>query len=267
MLLRDSVSYLRLVEAERLLLHESREPSRLAALRETIASEGVQSHPVIAARHGDDYLVLDGAHRVGALTGLGCDLILVQTVEAPAKAESWTHVLETPGIPDILAGRLRSLEHRMEGVELARGERCGGELPLGVLAAVETEEGCLALGSVAGIREQARALWTLQQAYPGEVSVRRVIPGEPVEPSPGRVAVYYRRFSLDELAEVVRGGETLPAGITRFRVTERVLGVRLPLEYLRGGVEEGNRELGSFVKSILEQGRIRRYEEPVVIFE
>jgi len=248
-------------------MHESREPARLAALRETIAADGVQSHPVIAAPHGGDYLVLDGAHRVGALESLGCRLVLVQAVEPPGKAESWTHVLEAPGVPEKLTGRLRSLEPEMEGVELAKGARCGGELPLGVLAAVETEEGCLALGGGGTAAEQSRALWTLQEAYPGGVSVRRVIPGEPVEPSPDRVAVYYRRFSLEELAEVVREGETLPAGITRFRIPERVLGVRLPLSLMRGGTEEGNEELGRFVESLLEQGRVRRYDEPVVVFE
>jgi hypothetical protein len=265
--LRDSISSLRLVETDRLLLHEAREPARLAALQETIAAEGVQSHPVIAAPQGDDYLVLDGAHRVGAISGLGCDLVLVQVVEPPAEAESWTHVLEAPGIPEKLAGRLRSLEPEMEGVELARGAKCGGELPLGVLAAVETEEGCLALGSVGAVAGQARALWTLQGAYPEDVAVRRVVPGEPVEPSEGRVAVYHRRFSLAELAEVVREGGTLPAGVTRFRVPERVLGVRFPLQQMLGGPVEGNEELGRFVESLLRRGRIRRYDEPVVMFE
>lgn len=248
-------------------MHEAREPARLGALRESIAADGVQSHPVIAAPYGDDHLVLDGAHRVGALSSLGCRLALVQEVELPEKAESWTHILEAPGIPEKLSGRLRSLEPEMEGVELTRGARCEGELPLGVLAAVETEEGCLALGGVGPVCKQARALWTLQEAYPEGVAVRRVVPGEPVEPSESRVAVYHRRFSLAELAEVVRDGETLPAGVTRFSVPERVLGVRFPLEHMRGGPEEGNRELERFVQEIMERGRVRRYNEPVVLFE
>lgn len=265
--MRDSVRSLRLVETDRLLLHEAREPARLAALKESIAAEGVQSHPVIAAPQGEDYLVLDGAHRIGALAGFGCRLALVQSVEPPEQAESWTHVLEAPGILERLTGRLRSLEPEMEGVELARGARCGGELPLGVLAAVETGEGCLALGGVGPVAEQARALWMLQEAYPEGVAVRRVVPGEPVEPTESRVAVYHRRFSLAELAEVVREGGTLPAGITRFRVSERVLGVRFPLEHMQDGVEAGNAELASFIESLLRRGRVRRYEEPVVMFE
>lgn len=256
------------METDRLLLHEAREPARLESLRESIADEGVQSHPVIAAPHGSDYLVLDGAHRVGALAGLGCRMVLVQAVEPPGQAESWTHVLESPGIPEKLTARLRSLEPRMKGVELARGARCGGELPLGVLAAVETEEGCLALGGVGSVAEQARALWTLQEAYPEGAAVRRVVPGDPVEPSESRVAVYYRRFSLAELAEVVRGGEALPAGITRFKIPERVLGVRFPLEHMRSDdPEAANERLAGFVGELLQRGRVRYYDEPVVMFE
>lgn len=263
----DSIRYLRLVEIDRLLLHESREPSRLEALRESIDAEGVQSNPVIAAPYGDDYLVLDGAHRIGALAALGCVSVLVQAVELPERAESWTHILEAPGIPEKLTGRLYSLESEMKGVELARGARCGGELPLGVLAAVETEEGCLALGGVGTVAEQTRALWTLQEAYPEEVAVRRVVPGEPVEPSESRVAVYHRRFTLEDLGEVVRGGEKLPAGVTRFSVPERILGVRLPLDYMRGNPEKGDQRLERFVKELLERRRVRRYDEPVVLFE
>ena len=266
--MRESIRSLRLVETDRLLLHEARESARLAALRESIAAEGVQSHPVIAAPHGSDYLVLDGAHRVGALASLGCRMALVQAVEPPGRAESWTHVLEAPGIPEKLTGRLRALAPKMKGVELARGARCGGELPLGVLAAVETEEGCLALGGVGSVAEQARALWTLQEAYPEGVAVRRVVPGEPVEPSESRVAVYYRRFSLAELAEIVRGGEALPAGITRFKIPERVLGVRFPLERMRSGdAEAANEELARFVRELLRRGKVRYYDEPVVMFE
>lgn len=266
--MRESIRSLRLIEIDRLLLHESREPARLESLRESIAAEGVQSHPVIAAPHGTDHLVLDGAHRVGALAALGCRMVLVQAVEPPGKAESWTHVLEATGVPEKLTGRLRSLEPKMKGVELARGARCGGELPLGVLAAVETEEGCLALGGVGSVAEQARALWTLQEAYPEGVAVRRVVPGEPVEPTQSRVAVYYRRFSLAELAEIVRGGEALPAGITRFTIPERVLGVRFPLEYMRADdVEAANEELSRFIRGLLQRGKVRYYDEPVVMFE
>jgi hypothetical protein len=40
----------------------------------------------------------------------------------------------------------------------------------------------------------------------------------------------------------------LPAGITRFRVRERILGVRYPMERMKAGDAARNAELGKFVE-------------------
>ena len=80
--------------------------------------------------------------------------------------------------------------------------------------------------------------------------------------------VRYRPFTPPELVELVRSGAVLPAGITRFRVRERVLGVSYPLEMLKDGdVTARNAELTEFVRSRWEENRIRYYAEPVVLFE
>ncbi len=60
----------------------------------------------------------------------------------------------------------------------------------------------------------------------------------------------------------------MPAGITRFRVRERVLGVRYPLEKMKDGdVSARNAELREFIRSRWEENRVRYYGEPVVLFE
>ncbi len=40
----------------------------------------------------------------------------------------------------------------------------------------------------------------------------------------------------------------MPAGITRFRVRERILGVRYPMERMKAGDAARNAELGKFVE-------------------
>ena len=45
--------------------------------------------------------------------------------------------------------------------------------------------------------------------------VRRVDPDRALGPVPGEVALFYRRFTPAELAEVVSAGKVLPAGVTR----------------------------------------------------
>ena len=89
-----------------------------------------------------------------------------------------------------------------------------------------------------------------------------------MEVAAGEAIVRYRPFTPGELVEIVGLGKVLPAGITRFRVRERVLGVRFPLEKLYDGdPEERNEELKTLVRKLWDENRIRYYGEPVVLFE
>jgi L-serine kinase (ATP) / ParB family transcriptional regulator, heme-responsive regulator len=250
-----SLNDLHLVRLERLSLHEAHDEDRLASLRRRIETEGEQRNPVIVSPQGDCCLVLDGAHRVRALEELGCRLVLTQFVEPPESAESWAHILDGVGLPDLRGvDEIEVSERPDEGVPLAEVE-VGGER----VFLRSREEGLLA---------EVRALWALQSLYPAGVVVRRVEPNGRLKPSEGETVVRYRPFAPGELVEIVRSGVVLPAGITRFRVRERVLGVRYPLERMKDGDEPArNAELKAYVERLWRENRIRYYEEPVVLFE
>ena len=250
-----SLNDLRLVELGRLILHEAHDENRLANLRARIESEGEQRNPVIVSSQGDCCLVLDGAHRVRALEELGCRLVLAQFVEPPERAESWAHLLDGVGL-DKLRGleEVEVSEQQQRGARLAEVEVAGGKR----ISLRSREKGLLA---------EVRALWALQSLYPEGV-VRRVGPNGPLGLAGGEAVIRYRAFAPEELVEIVRSGAVLPAGITRFRVRERVLGVRYPLEKMHDGdATTRNAELRSFVERLWRENRIRYYEEPVVLFE
>jgi L-serine kinase (ATP) / ParB family transcriptional regulator, heme-responsive regulator len=250
-----SLNDLRLVELGRLILHEAHDENRLANLRARIESEGEQRNPVIVSSQGDCCLVLDGAHRVRALEELGCRLVLAQFVEPPERAESWAHLLDGVGL-DKLRGleEVEVSEQQQRGARLAEVEVAGGKR----ISLRSREKGLLA---------EVRALWALQSLYPEGV-VRRVGPNGPLGLAGGEAVIRYRAFAPEELVEIVRSGAVLPAGITRFRVRERVLGVRYPLEKMHDGdAPTRNAELRSFVERFWRENRIRYYEEPVVLFE
>jgi hypothetical protein len=98
--------------------------------------------------------------------------------------------------------------------------------------------------------------------------VRRVETNGRLGPAEGEAMIRYRPFTAEELVEIVRSGAVLPAGITRFRVRERVLGVRYPLAKMKDtDAPARNAELKAFVERLWEENRIRYYEEPVVLFE
>ena len=150
-----------------------------------------------------------------ALGELGSPLALVQSVEPPERAEGWAHLLRRMEMAEL--GNLRGIE-ASEGPghgPLAEVETAGDETVL----LSSTEEGCTG---------RVRALWNLQSLYPKGVAVHRVEPDGVVRLSEDEVLIRYRAFTPGELAAIVDSGAVLPAGITRFRVRERVLGVRYP---------------------------------------
>ncbi|MBA3611107.1 MAG: hypothetical protein H0W54_06810 [Rubrobacter sp.] len=250
-----ALDQLRIVPLERLILHEAHDESRLATLRERVAAEAVQRNPVILTPHNEDFLLLDGAHRAHTMSTLGCAFVLAQLIDPPNKVESWTHLLSNP-----------SLDHLSESENLLASEDPG----VGWLTAIETTGGerSYLRAREPGLACEVRALWDLQAAYPPDTPVRRLDSGAAASLEDGEVRVYYRPFTVGELAEVVRGGAVLPAGITRFRVPERVLGVRFPLESLMNGdLSQRNAELRTLVARQWSANRVRRYDEPVVLFE
>jgi L-serine kinase (ATP) / ParB family transcriptional regulator, heme-responsive regulator len=250
-----SLEDLLLLDLGCLILHEAHDEDRLVNLRERIKAEREQRNPVIVSPHEDRYLVLDGAHRVRALGDLGSRFALVQTVEPPEKAEGWGHLLKGVGRAELDNIEGIEVSDRSSDAPLADVETAGGETLL--LSAKED-----------GLRGRVRALWDLRSFYPKGVVVRRVEPDSTARLSDGEALIRYRSFTPRDLAEIVDSGTVLPAGITRFRVRERVLGVRYPLDrMMEGDPRARNAELREFIESRWEENRVRYYAEPVVLFE
>ena len=244
-----------LVELDCLILHEAHDEDRLARLRGRIEAEGEQRNPVIVSPHEDRYLVLDGAHRVRALAELGSRFALVQAVDPPEKVEGWGHLLD--GIGPAQLGALEGIvvSDRPGDTQLAEVEAAGG----GTVFLSAKDD---------GLRGRVRALWGLQSFYPKGVVVRRVEPDGTVRLSDGEVLIRYKTFAPRELAAIVDSGTVLPAGITRFRIQERVLGVRYPLSGMKeGDTATQNARLREFVERSWGEDRVRYYGEPVVLFE
>ncbi len=250
-----SLNDLRLVEPECLILHEAHDEKRLARLRDRVEAEGEQRNPVIVSPYEDRYLVLDGAHRVRVLTELGYSLVLVQVVEPPERAEGWGHLLGGVSPAELRAVEGVEASEKPGAVPLAEVETAGGE----TLSLSSADDGLAAL---------VRALWGLQSLYPTGVVVRRVEPDGTVGIGEGEALIRYRSFTPGELAAIVDAGAVLPAGITRFRVRERILGVSYPLARMKDkDAANRNAQLAEFVRRRWTEDRVRYYGEPVVLFE
>ena len=250
-----SLNDLRLVGLEDLILHEAHDEDRLLRLRERIEDEGEQRNPVIVSSQDGCCLVLDGAHRVRALQELGCSLALVQLVEPPETAESWAHLIEGADLPQLRSiERDRALREAAQQAPRRAGDRWGRE---GLSPLPQRR----ASGGGAG-------LWACRRSIPKGWWCGASSQTAPVKLAEGETIIRYRPFTPGELSRDRALRSVLPAGITRFRLKERVLGVRYPLTKMKNGnAPTRNAELKAFVERLWRENRIRYYKEPVVLFE
>jgi L-serine kinase (ATP) / ParB family transcriptional regulator, heme-responsive regulator len=240
--------------------HEEYDPLSVERLADRIEAEGAQRNPVICVEaDGDGFVVLDGATRTEALRRLGIPHVVVQVVDpAAVTLETWHHVVRD-GRPTVVMDRIAS----REGLILAHG----GDPPR-VTPAAGTPMS--ALGE--GVSSNA-VLSTLVSGYIGRWRVSRII-----DPDPDVVAQRFPDWSVIiefpplEVKEVMKaalGQDLLPAGVTRFLVPERVLRLDADLRLLRspGSLTSKQEALETLIRARSEAGRVRRYEETVVILD
>lgn len=251
---------LRVVPLEMLRRHEEVDPFRAARLRDRIAKEGTQVNPMVCAEApGGDLVVLDGATRTEALKSLGLDHAVVQLVDSDAVVlETWHHVIRQAPVTEFIAQ-----VERQEGLMLSDDEGS----PRIHLAGGGTR-------SVLGTGPSVNAtLSALVSGYVGRWTVSRV-----TDPSQDAVAwrfpdwsaiVEFPTLTVRDVMKAAVGDDPLPAGVTRFLVPERALRLNVDLSLLRAdGSERAKQEsLDALLAARARAGRIRRYEETIVILD
>lgn len=251
---------LRVVPLEDVLRHEEVDPLRVTRLRNRISEEGTQLNPVICTKTpGGDLVLLDGATRTEAMRELSLDHAVVQLVE-PEKVdlETWHHVIRQAPAVDLVA----SVSSRPE---LMVSEDQGTPR---LHIAEQGSRSVLATGASVNA-----TLSALVASYIGRWTVSRV-----TEVSPDAIAwrfpdwsvvVEFPTLTVDDVIKAAVGQDLLPAGVTRFLVPERALRLNVGLDLLRGpGTTQQKQEsLDTMLAARARAGRIRRYEETIVIFD
>lgn len=112
-----------LLEARLLKPHEELIPGLLKETREAIAEKGFVRRPILAER--DQYIILDGHHRYGALVELGCrrvPVFLVDYFQDGIQVELWPeasvdHITKEDVVEAVRRGTLfppKTTRHRVE---------------------------------------------------------------------------------------------------------------------------------------------------------
>lgn len=254
------VPAMRVVPLSRVRRHEEIDPLRVEQLRLRVESEGVQVNPVICAEAGDEgFVVLDGASRTEALRQLGFEYVVVQVVD-PARVtlETWHHVIRNCQPSDVV-------DQIASHPELILSEAKG-------TPRVTTADGTVV--SVLGSSLSPNAtLSSLVNSYIGRWTASRII-----DPAPDIVSWRFPDWSVivefppldaGEVIEAALGGDLLPAGVTRFLIPERVLRLNARVSLLQGSGSLAAKQeaLDALIRARSRAGRVRRYEETVVVLD
>ena len=251
---------LRVVSLSRIRRHEEIDPFRVERLVGRIANEGIQVNPMMCSEAPSGELVLlDGATRTESLRQLGLEHAVVQIVDPEeVTLETWHHVIRECTEQEILQ-QIEATEDLVltEGPGTPRLRLAGG--------GIQSVQGT-------GVSPNA-ALTALVHSYVGRRTVNRIT--DPADESvPWRfpdwaAIIEFPTLSVEDVMKAAVGDDLLPAGITRFLVPERALRLNLDLALLQspGTVEEKQESLDEMLSLRARAGRIRRYEETVVILD
>lgn len=254
------IPVLRVAPLEQIRAHEEIDPLRVERLARRIGDEGTQLNPMVCAEGPDGELVLlDGATRTEALRRLSLPYGVVQVVEPGAVIlETWHHVVKGTTPEEVVEAIGRREHLRITADEGAPRVWT----PNGERHTVHGE----------GLSANA-TLSELVASYIGHWNVSRIIDPEPDDVAwrfPDWAAlVEFPPLTINDVLKAAVGGDLLPAGITRFVVPDRALRLKISLDDLRspGTAEQKQAELDHVIEERAREGRIRRYEEPVIILD
>ncbi|CAM5797886.1 ParB N-terminal domain-containing protein [Brevibacillus borstelensis] len=215
---------LQLIELDQMSLHEEHEPSRLERVSQSMREDGFLRHPILATEMRDGrYLVLDGAHRIGALRLLGYCKVPVQVArQDDFSIEAWHHLVPAD------AGVQQLFED--PSLHWTAGSGAAAQRQ-GWLEIVDEHGNVRALDC--GVRHDFLEAWhKVVSAYNARGAVKRVPAGTCLLPDSGMLLIRFKPLSYAELERVMEAGRVLPAGVTRFQINGRLLNLKIPLHLL-----------------------------------
>ena len=266
---------LQIVPTERIFPHEAHDQKRVNNLADAIKNDRMLANPPIVAHTGGKYVVLDGATRTTAFKQMGIPHLVVQVMDTDSSQvnlSTWNHLIRGSS-PEELINELKTIE----GLRLTKATESELE---GVFEKESTvayfmlSDGTFWLAELDGEEfERIEVLNKVVAHYTDWGHVART-----VETNLESLRLRYPKmaalgvFPTFTPSDVVQAGTSrklLPAGLTRFIITGRVLRLNIPLEVLesRQPLIAKRRWLDQFIEEKLARQRVRYYHEPVVLLE
>jgi hypothetical protein len=268
---------LRILPLSSLLLHEQHDAQRSEPLAMRLVADGMlRNPPIVAPIPGEPlFVVLDGANRVTALTGLGIPHVVAQVVDYEDEElilDTWYHL-----VSDLPREDFHRAIDRLPGVSLEASDLIGARAELARREAlayiVYPDADVFAVRVVGDLHQRATRLNDIVDIYKARGKIYRANTDhvEKLLPYYDTVTalVVFPRYQPAEIIELARVGACLPAGITRHVIPRRALRLNFPLAVLRGNwpLIEKNGYLKDWLKEKMANKTARFYQESTFLFD
>ncbi|GAB4504995.1 MAG: bifunctional transcriptional regulator/O-phospho-L-serine synthase SbnI [Anaerolineales bacterium] len=267
---------LHILPLDKLILHEDHDMQRTLPLVEKLRAQGILRNPPIVMPLPDGsgrFMVLDGANRFTSLKEMEFPHIVAQVVEPDnphVTLQTWNHVVW--GLrPRRLLDDLRTMPTlRLQKINIQKSF----EPPETVPAQIRLPGGSVYLVHIpCQLKEKIAALHDLVNCYKERASLDRtsqtlVESFKNIYPNLTALIVF-PRFDIQSVLTLAGQGLVLPAGITRFTVSPRVLHLNYPLHELSSGkpLEYKEAYLRRWVEERLKHKGVRYYAEATFLFD
>jgi hypothetical protein len=250
---------LRVAPLSGLRRHEGVDPLRVERLRERIRAEGIQVNPMVCVEADGNLVVLDGATRTEALRALGLEHAVVQVVDpGQVELETWHHVVRQCAPSDLL-----ELVVSSEGLSLDEDRGAPRIRPASGPTRSVTSEELTPNATLSALVSTYIGRWPVSRVTEADAGVAKSLFHD------WAALVELPTLSVNDVMRAALGDDLLPAGITRFLIPGRALRLNFDLSLLEaeGTTAEKQKRLEALIETRSREGRVRRYDETVFIYD
>jgi len=265
-----------LLKIKDIKLHETTEFNRLRNVFGRIAGSKHLMNPVIVGRFNKDLILIDGANRLSTLKEIGCKLAIAQVIDYKndkIKLKRWHHLVYDLSILDLtsLCDKIKLEYIPLKYYRGAKIMKCEFNY---ILASDINRDKSILIALPKSFRKLIERLNEFTKLYFKDYIFDRTEEEITIDD----LRKYTRRkgtllefphFTKEQIVELAKNHDRLPAGITRHILENRVLHVRYEIAKLMDDtkLEVQREELKKYLLSKIDNNKVRQYRESVIVFD
>ena len=264
------------LDLNQLLHHEHYDNRRVKRLSDNLQKADVLMNPPIVTEWQGKHVILDGATRASALKILDCPHIIVQLVKQDSQdtnLSTWNHIVHTVNLGDLFDA-IKSIPG--DNIKISSGselEPTSTSSPGILFTIVARDKQMYMVQRSRGNSLKHLDLSNAVNAYTRLTNVVRTLDSD-IELIQNKVQSFsalikFPTFTIQEVLNSALAHKLLPAGVTRFLITNRVIGINVPLNILfsNKSLSQKNDWLNETITNKFHQNKVRHYTEPVIVIE